>query len=135
MTKTTVARLFIGSGITFIGGALLAAAAIWIAIANDVLVIAGPEVVAIHTSALAWSLLALGLVGGVAVAGAMIGGFASWIGALLVTWRIDSKAWFAVLLLLGVFNVGFFAMLAYLVAGPDGSPPRAARPSAAPVGA
>ena len=135
MSKTTVTRLFIGSGITLVAGALLAAAAIWIAIANDVLVMAGPDIVAVHTSALAWSLLAIGLVGGVAVAGSMIGGFASWLGALLNTWRIDSKAWFAVLLLLGVFNVGFFAMIAYLVAGPDGSAPRASSSSAAPAGA
>ena len=135
MSKTTVTRLFIGSGITLVAGALLAAAAIWIAIANDVLVMAGPDIFAVHTSALAWSLLAIGLVGGVAVAGSMIGGFASWLGALLNTWRIDSKAWFAVLLLLGVFNVGFFAMIAYLVAGPDGSAPRASGPSPAPVSA
>lgn len=135
MTKTTVTRLFIGSGISFVAGAVVVAAAIWIAMANDLLVMAGPDVVAVHAGALAWSLLAIGLIGGVAIAGAMIGGFASWLGALLDTWRIDSKAWFAVLLLLGVFNVGFFAMIAYLVAGPDGSAPRASGPSPAPVSA
>ena len=45
----------------------------------------------------------------------------SWIGALLNTWRLESKTWFAVLLLLGIFNFGFFAMIAYLIAGPDGT--------------
>ena len=45
----------------------------------------------------------------------------SWIGALLNTWQLDSKTWFAVLLLLGIFNLGFFAMIAYLIAGPDGT--------------
>ena len=50
----------------------------------------------------------------------MVGGLVSWIGALLNTWQLESKTWFAVLLLLGIFNFGFFAMVAYLVAGPDG---------------
>jgi hypothetical protein len=121
MSKAIVTRLFIGSGIALVAGAALAVAAIWLAIANDVFVMAGPDIVGVHGSALAWSLLGLGLVGGVAVAGAFIGGIASWVGALLNTWRLESRAWFAVLLLLGVFNLGFFAMVAYLVAGPDGT--------------
>ena len=50
----------------------------------------------------------------------------SWIGALLNTWQLESRTWFAVLLLLGIFNLGFFAMIAYLLVGPDG---RAAAPS------
>ena len=50
-------------------------------------------------------------------------------------WQIESKTWFAVLLLTGIFNFGFIAMIAYLVAGPDGSatpePRRVLAPSAA----
>jgi len=55
------------------------------------------------------------------MAGGAICGLVSWIGALLNTWRLESKTWFAVLFLLGIFNLGFFAMIAYLVAGPDGT--------------
>ena len=121
MSKSTVTRLFIGSGIAIVAGALLSIAAIWLAIANDVFVMSGPDIVGIHGSALGWSLIGFGLVGAVAVAGGAIGGFVSWIGALLNTWRLESRTWFAVLLLLGIFNLGFFAMLAYLVAGPDGT--------------
>ena len=106
MSKTTVTRLFIGSWIAIVAGAVLFVAAIWLAIANDVFVMSGPDIVGIHGSALAWSLLGLALVGGVAVAGGAIGGLVSWIGALLNTWRLDSKTWFAVLLLLGIFNLG-----------------------------
>ena len=47
----------------------------------------------------------------------------SWIGALLNTSQLESKTWFAVLLLTGIFNFGFIAMLAYVIAGPDGSAP------------
>ena len=81
----------------------------------------GSDIIGINGSPLAWSLLGFGLVGGLAVAAGAIGGLASWIGALLNTWQLESRTWFAVLLLLGIFNLGFFAMIAYLVAGPDGS--------------
>jgi hypothetical protein len=138
MSKTAVTRLFIASGIALVAGAALSVAAIWLAIVNDVFVTAGPDIVGIHGSAVAWSLLGLGLVGGVAVVGAFIGGIVSWVSALLNTWRLESRAWFAVLLLLGIFNLGFFAMVAYLVAGPDGTTPTALPSpgtSAAPAGA
>ena len=51
----------------------------------------------------------------------------SWIGALLNTWQLESKAWFLGLLLLGIFNFGFFAMVAYVIAGPDGTSARLPR--------
>ena len=134
MSKATVKRLFIGSGIAIVSGAIVAIAAVWLAIANNVFVMAGPDIIGITGGALAWSLLALGILGGLAVAGGFIGGLVSWIGALLNTWQLESRTWFAVLLLLGIFNLGFFAMIAYLVAGPDGSARPAQRvlaPSAA----
>ena len=53
----------------------------------------------------------------------MIGGLVSWIGALLNTSQLDSKTWFLALLLLGIFNFGFFAMIAYVIVGPDGTAP------------
>ncbi len=121
MSKTTVTRLFIGSGIAIVAGAILAIAAVWLAIANDVFVTSGSDVVGIQGSALAWSLIGLGLVGGLATVAGFIGGVISWIGALVNTWQLDSKTWFAVLLLLGIFNLGFFAMVAYVIAGPDGA--------------
>jgi MFS family permease len=119
MSKATLTRLFIGSGIAIVSGAILAVAAVTLAIANNVFVMSGPDVVGLRGSVLAWSLLGLGIVGGLAVAGGMIGGLVAWIGALLNTWQLESRTWFAVLLLLGIFNLGFLAMIAYLVAGPD----------------
>ena len=53
--------------------------------------------------------------------GGMIGGLIAWIGALLNTAELESKTWFLVLLLLGIFSFGFFAMIAYVIAGPDGT--------------
>jgi len=131
MSKTTVTRLFIGSAIAAAAGAIVAIASVWLAIANDVFVMNGPDVVGIQASALAWILLALGIVGGVALAGGLIGGLVSWIGALLNTSQLESKAWFVALLLLGIFNFGIFAMITYVVAGPDGT--AAAPPQRSPV--
>ena len=135
MSKTTVTRLFIGSGIAIVAGALLSIAAIWLAIANDVFVMSGPDIVGIHGSALGWSLIGFAIVGAIAMAGGAIGGLMSWIGSLLNTWRLESKTWFAVLFLLGIFNLGFFAMIAYLIAGPDGTASPARNTSPSPVAA
>jgi hypothetical protein len=55
----------------------------------------------------------------VAFIGGSIAGLVAWIGALLNTAQLEDKAWFLVLLLLGIFSFGFIAMLAYVIAGPD----------------
>ena len=62
---------------------------------------------------------------------ALIAGLIAWIGALLVTWQLESKTWFIGLLLLGVFNLGFLAMVAFLVAGPDDRANVGTRPASA----
>jgi hypothetical protein len=128
MSKATVTRLFIGSAIAVVAGAILAVAAVWIAYANGVFVISNNEVVDVRGSSLAWSMLGLGVAGAVAMIGGMIGGLVAWIGALLNTSELESKSWFLVLLLLGIFSFGFVAMIAYIVAGPDGTAETATRP-------
>ena len=133
MTKATVTRIFIGSLIVGVAGAILAFIAVWLAFANDVFVMSGPDVVGIRGSALAWALLGLGIIGGLAMMGALIGGFVSWIGALLNTSQLESKTWFIVLLLLGIFNFGILAMIAYVIAGPDSTAQAARRSASAPV--
>lgn len=133
MSKSTITRLFIGSLIAAGAGLVLTIAAIWLAFANGVFIMSGQQVVDVQNSPLTWSLLGLALVGVLAIAGGAISGLISWIGALLNTWQVESKAWFIALLLLGIFNFGFFAMVAYVIAGPDGKPARA--PLAAPAAA
>jgi hypothetical protein len=112
MSKATVTKLFLGGTIAVIAGAILAMVA---------------EVVAVRGGTLAWSLLALGILGGLAVMGGLTVGLISWIGALLNTWQRESKGWFVGLLLLGIFNFGFFAMIAYVLVGPDGTAEAASR--------
>ena len=133
MSKRTVSRLFIGSLIAGIAGAILAIAAGGTAYANDVFVMSGNQITGVQWTPLAWSMLGLGIVGSLALVAAAIGGLVAWIGALLNTSQLESKTWFLVLLLLGIFSFGFFAMVAYVVAGPDGTGKHA--PSSAPVAA
>lgn len=121
MTKATVTRLFIGSLIAAVAGAIVAIAAVWLALENGVFVMDGQDLVGIQGSALAWILVGSGIVGAVTFTGGLIGGGVSWIGALLNTSRLESKRWFLALLVLGIFDFGFFAMIAYLVVGPDGA--------------
>jgi len=40
---------------------------------------------------------------------------------------VKTRSWFVGMLLLGIFNFGFFAMIAYLVGGPDGTAEAAIR--------
>ena len=135
MSKATVTGLFIASLIAFGAGAIVAVLAIGIAVANDVFVMAGNEIVAIQGGALAWALIGVAVAGGLAAAGGVIAGFIAWIGALLNTSELENKGWFIGLLLLGIFNFGFIAMIAYVIGGPDGKAAAAARVVSAPAGA
>jgi hypothetical protein len=50
---------------------------------------------------------------------------AAWIGSVVNTYRLQDKTWLIILLAGGVLGlgfavVGFAAMMAYLIAGPDG---------------
>jgi len=135
MSKATVTRLFIGGLVAFGAGAIVTIFAIALALANNVFVMSGNDIVAIQGGTLGWALIGLAILGGLAAAGGVIAGFIAWIGAVLNTWQLESKAWFVGLLLLGIFNFGFFAMIAYVVAGPDGKAAAAARAAPVPVGA
>ena len=133
MFKSTVTRLFLGGLIAAAAGVVMIIAAVSLAFANDVLVMEGTRVVDIQETGLAFGLLGLTIIGALAVIGGAITGLVSWIGALLNTWQVESKAWFVGLLLLGIFNFGFFAMIAYVIAGPDGKRVAAARVAPAPI--
>jgi hypothetical protein len=132
MSKATVTRLFVAAILALAVGLVISLAAVIAALAGGAVHVGGPGVVhfngAVIASALPWLLIAvLILLGGTAAA------VASWIGALLITWQLDDKTWFAALLVLGLFSLGWVAMVAYVVAGPDGASPRVARPGVAPT--
>jgi hypothetical protein len=121
VSKSTVTRIFFGSLISVVAGAVIALIAVALAFANSVFVMNGWTVVDVRPSPLAVALLGLGIVGALAIFGGVIGGLVAWIGALLNTAQLENKTWFVVLLLLGIFNLGVLGMIAYVIAGPDGT--------------
>jgi hypothetical protein len=121
MSKSTVVKLFIGSVIAVVAGILLAFGAVWAAYASGVFVMSGPDVVGIDPTPFAWTMVGLAILAALAMVGGLIGGLVSWIGALLNTAQVEEKTWFVLLLVLGLFSFGLVAMIAYVIAGPDGT--------------
>lgn len=118
MSKASVTRLFVGSVVAVVAGIILAGVAVWIAFANDVFVMNGPDVTGIRGTTFAWVMVGLVVVAGLVIMAGCIGGLVAWIGALLATARIGETGWFLLLLLLGLWNLGIVAMIVYVVAGP-----------------
>ncbi|HET6380784.1 MAG TPA: hypothetical protein VFH63_07075 [candidate division Zixibacteria bacterium] len=121
MSKPTINRLFAGSVLAVVAGMLVAFVAVWLAFLADAFVMDGPDVVGIRWTATTWGLLGVFAAGVLAAIGGCIGGLVSWIGALLNTAQLQAKTWFIVLLILGLWNLGLVAMIAYVIAGPDGT--------------
>jgi hypothetical protein len=131
MAKSTVTRLFVGSVIAVVAGLVLGFVAVLVAFASDSLVMSGPDVVGIEPTAAAWSMVGVAALAVLAIVGGAIGGLVSWIGALLNTAELEDKTWFVLLLVLGILSFGLVAMIAYVIAGPDGTRrPVASRTSA-----
>jgi H+/Cl- antiporter ClcA len=126
MTKSTVTRLFVGSLTSVVAGIVLGFIAVLVAFGSDSLVMRGPDVVGIEPTAIAWSMVGLAALAVLTIVGGAIGGLVSWIGALLNTAELEDKTWFVLLLLLGILSFGLVAMIAYVIAGPDGTKRQAA---------
>jgi hypothetical protein len=144
MKKTTVTRTWIGGLIVLALGLLVAAVSIGLMLGYGGTFAKAPTGNGYDFvpsfDGFFWTTVGL-MVGGFIAA--VIGGLvqlAAWIGALANTYRIEDKTWFAVLLAGGVLGlafglVGFVAMVAYLIAGPDGmavGQPRALAPASRP---
>jgi hypothetical protein len=131
MTKSTVTKFFVGGIVAVMAGLILAFVAVWAAFAAGEFVMDGPDVTDIQFTAFGWSMVGLMIVGGFSVIGGAIAGLVAWIGALLNTAQLDDKLWFVLLLVLGLLSFGFFAMVAYVIGGPDGTlvQRRAAQPA------
>ena len=76
-------------------------------------------------------MLGLVIVGSLVILAGTVAAIVSWIGALLNTWQLQDKVWFAALFAGGLLGVGVIAMIAYVVAGPDGTKQTGARPGIA----
>ena len=131
MSKKSVTRLFVGATVAVVAGIVLGVAALWAALASDAIDLGGGNYIDVNGGAGAWTALGLVVVGSLAILGATVAAVVSWFGALTNTWQLDDKRWFASLLALGLLGFGVIAMIAYVVAGPDGTTQTVARPGIA----
>jgi hypothetical protein len=117
-SKSTIATLFkVGAACVVAGSVSGTAVVVW-AVANGSVAFGGPQVVTIDPAPLAGALVGLAIASALTIAGTAAA-VVSWLAALLNTVRLQDKAWFVALLALGVTSLGWAAMAAYLVAGPD----------------
>jgi H+/Cl- antiporter ClcA len=121
MSKRNVTRLFVGAILALIAGLVLGVAALWAALATDALDVGGSHVVDVNGGSGAWTAAALVLIGLLAVLGGAVAAVLSWLAALLNTWQLEEKTWFASLLASGLLGFGVVAMIAYVAAAPDGA--------------
>ncbi|MGY1669200.1 hypothetical protein [Geodermatophilus sp. SYSU D00710] len=129
MSKRQITRLFVGSLLAVVAGLAVVALGGGLAIASDVLVTQGPDVVGVDAGGAGWLLIALAIVGVLVLLAAGVGLLVAWVAALLATARLEDKTWFLVLLVTGLVSLGVVGMVLYLVAGPDD---RSTRPPAQP---
>ena len=121
MRKTTIVKLFIGSLIGLGAAVVLLLVAGGLALWNGTFVMDGPDVVGVEPSVFGGTMIALGIIAILTMVAAGVVQFLAWIGAVLNTAQLEDKTWFVVLLVLGLLSLGFPAMIAYVVAGPDGA--------------
>lgn len=131
MSKKNIARLFVGATVAVVAGVVLGIAALWAALASDAIDLGGSDYIDVNGGSGAWTALALVIVGSMVMLGGTIAAVVSWIGALLNTWQLEDKLWFGALLAGGLLGLGVVVMIAYVVAGPDGTKQTVARPGIA----
>ena len=131
MSKKNIARLFVGATVAVVAGVVLGIAALWAALASDAIDLGGSNYIDVNGGSGAWTALALVIVGSMVMLGGTIAAVVSWIGALLNTWQLEDKLWFGALLAGGLLGLGVVVMIAYVVAGPDGTKQTVARPGIA----
>jgi hypothetical protein len=133
MSKKKVTRLFIGAMAAVCAGVVLGFAALWAALASDAIDLGGSDYIDVNGGSGAWTALGLVILGSLLAFAGTIAAVVSWLGALLDTWQLEDKLWFAALLALGLLGAGVLGMIAYVLAGPDtnqaASSPRIANPA------
>ena len=122
MTKATIRTIFWGSLLAGAFGLVVLVVTAGLTYASDTFEMDGPDVVGIRSTAFGWTMIVLAATALVVMLGAGVGQFVAWVGAVLNAAQLDDKTWFVVLLVVGVLGLGFVAMIAYLVAGPDDRP-------------
>jgi hypothetical protein len=128
MSKSTIAKVFLGSVVALVAGLVLMVVAAAVAYKNGSLIMNGPDIVGVRPGLFGWALLVLAVLGLIAMIGAVVAQFVAWIAAVVNTAQLPDKTWFVVLLITGLLSFGLVAMVAYLVAGPPDRRPVSGQP-------
>jgi hypothetical protein len=129
MTKSTITRTWIAGLVVLAAGLVVGGISLGLMLAYGGTFTAAPSGNGYdfvpRTDSFFWTTVGFMVLGFTVAAVGGIVQLAAWVGALINTNRIADKTWFAVLLIGGLVGVvfapvGFAAMVAYLVAGPDG---------------
>jgi len=131
MSKSLITKLFLGAVFAIVAGAIAATFIVLWAFASGGFVVSGHDVVDFNGTGFTWTLIGLLVASGFVMLGGVVAGIVAWIGALMNTAQLVDKTWFLVLLVLGLLSFGFFAMVAYVIAGPDSTRAPLAPPAAA----
>jgi hypothetical protein len=104
--QTNVTRFFVGAIVAVGAWLVLGFAALWAALVSDAIDVGGSDVIDVNGGSGAWTALGLVIVGSLAILGGTVAAVVSWIAALLNTWQLEDKTWFASLLALGLLGPG-----------------------------
>lgn len=129
MTKSRITKTWIAGLIVFVAGILASGAGLGLlfAVGGEFSLVPGGDAYtfAPRLDGAFWTTTGLLLVAGVVILIGLVLQLVAWIGALVGTYRLPDKAWFAVLVVGGLLGLvsglaWFAAMVAYVMAGPDG---------------
>jgi hypothetical protein len=145
MKKSTITRTWIAGLVVLAAGLVLAGVScgLMLAYGGTFTHVAGSNAYNFNPNfdGFFWTMVGLMITGAfLALAGGIVQ-LAAWIGAVLNSYRLPDKTWFAIVLAGGVFGlafglIGFVAMVAYLISAPDGmalAKPQASVPGARPT--
>jgi len=118
MSKPAITRLFKVAVAFVVAGSVSATAVVIWALANGAVALGGPQFVTVNAGPFASTIVGL-IIASLLTAAGTVAAVVSWAGALLNTARLEDKAWFAALLVLGLISLGWVAMIAYVLKGPD----------------
>lgn len=118
MSKRAITRLFKVAIAFVVAGAVSGTAVVTVALANGAVAFGGSTLVTVNPGPFAGAVVGL-IVASVLTAAGSIAAVISWAGALLNTYRLEDKTWFASLLVSGFVSLGWIAMFAYVLRGPD----------------
>jgi hypothetical protein len=133
MTKSNVSKVWIGGLALFGGGIVVAIVGVFLMLGygGTFSQVAGTNDYHFNPAlnGFFWATTGLIVTGGLVAVVGSIAQLVAWIGGLVNSYLLPSKTWFVVLLLGGLLSVafapiGFAAMIAYVVAAPDGTPYR-----------